>query len=422
MSMGGRGLIAGAVVALALSAPASASATPTLAVENGAIRYVGDSGDNRLDVYNVENGEQSLYARDVTLGPGCRERPPDTGPTTGLQGNTLCTRTGVDRIEFVGGEGNDTFTTASTLAVDIPVHAAMGAGDDHFEFGSAGTDLVDLGPGHDGYIDGEGNDFVDGGPGNDDMFGGNFSTGDDVLSGGDGDDNLDGLAGNDTIDGGSGNDLLQPGEGDDTLIGGSGDDVIGGIVGGCFDDVGDDTMDGGPGNDQICGGPGADTLEGGDGNDALNTVDSKKDGPVACGNGVDSAWADATDSVATDCELQGDRSVVALPAPDVVPVNLPCAQGGCAGAVSLFATPGAARPDPAKPPPRSAPKAVGKVLAKANFKLPKHGKRSLRLKLSKDSAKRLRKLGKTTVEARTVFTQGGKRYSVRRTFVVKPKK
>src|SRR4051812_10366456 len=171
MSMGGRGLIASAaaVVAFALVAPVSASASATLAVENGAIRYVGDSGDNRLDVFGVENGEQSLSAIDVTLGPGCHERPPDSGPVGGPRGDILCTRAGVNRIEFVGGDGNDYFAPISTGAIDISVTADMGDGGDRFDFGSSVTDVVQLGPGRDHYIDGGGNDIVDGGAGDDDM-------------------------------------------------------------------------------------------------------------------------------------------------------------------------------------------------------------------------------------------------------------
>ena len=419
--MGRRKSAVVAVLALALAAPAAASGKSSIAVENGAIRFVGDGLGNQLDVYKVENGEQSIYAVDVTLGPGCRTRPPDSnpGPLTGLQGNILCTRTGVDRFEVVGGGGNDKFTTSRTI--DVPVHADMGEGDDRFDFGSSAVDVVQLGPGRDDYFDDAGNDFVDGGSGDDRVYGSTFSTGNDVITGGEGDDTLDGLAGNDMVDGGPGDDVLLSNEGDDTLLGGDDDDVIGGDVEGCAYDVGDDTMSGGPGNDQLCGGPGLDTLDGGDGNDALNAVDSSTDGPIACGAGADAAWADASDTVAVDCELQDNRRTVTLPAPGVVPVALPCQKGACRGELSLFATPDAASPDPAKPPPLSSARRAGKALAKGKFKLSKTARRSIRVRLSKAATKRLRKLGKTTVQARVAFVQRGKRHVVRRTFRVRPR-
>jgi hypothetical protein len=332
----------------------------------------------------------------------------------------LCTREGVQRLEFVGGEGNDAYFSGSTLDVDIPVHADMGDGNDWVDMGSTGNDFITLGPGNDHYVDAGGDDYVDAGPGNDDVSGGDFSTGNDVVLGGEGDDNLDGLVGDDFLDGGPGNDLLQPGEGNDTLLGGDGDDVIGGVAGGCFEDPGDDTMRGGAGNDQLCGGPGADTLDGGDGDDSLNSVDGHADGPTACGAGTDAVWSDRVDSVDPDCELRDDGRAVTLPAPNIVPVAIPCAAGTCKGTVAIFATPKAPAPSAAAAPPLTPPKAAGKALAQAKFKLKQHASRTVKLRLTKAATNRLRKLGATTVEARTTFTKGGKRYSVRQTFRVRP--
>jgi Ca2+-binding RTX toxin-like protein len=410
-----------AVAAVVLAAPATASATSSISVENGAIRFVGDETDNQLDVYRVENGEQSVYVRwDTTIGAGCHTGPPnsDPGPSSGLQGNVHCSRAGVDRIEFVGGDGSDTFTTGSIIDVDIPVHGDMGPGDDRFDFGSTGDDQVAGGPGMDRYVDAGGNDEVDLGDDNDDAYGGDFSSGDDTIHGGAGDDNLDGLTGNDVLDGGPGNDVFQPGEGNDALLGGDGDDVMGGVIGGCLNDVGDDIMSGGPGNDQLCGGPGVDWLDGGDGNDSINAVDSGTDGPIACGAGVDAAWGDPGDRIGTDCELQDDQRTVKLPAPNVLPVAVPCASGPCAGKLSVYATPDAKRPAAATPPPVTPATASGKALLTAKFKLKAKARRTLRLNLSKAAAKRLKKLGATTVEARITFTQAGKSYAVTRTFGV----
>ena len=408
---------------VSLLAPATASATATLSVENGAIRYVGDDGPNHLEVYGVEDGDQTLYAADVTLGPGCRprqSRPDDQG----LPRNVVCSRAGVDRFEFTGGAGNDEFT-GDLSSLDLPLHADMGDGNDRLDFGSTQNDVIAMGAGDDFVLDGIGNDTIDLGPGNDVVSSADFSTGNDTIFGGDGDDNIDGNAGDDTLFGGPGNDLFQPSQGNDTIDGGEDDDEIGGagtpVL--CTPDPGDDTMIGGPGDDKLCGGPGKDTLNGGPGNDALNAVDAATDGPIACESGIDAVWSDPSDPVAPDCELRDDGSAVTLPAPNVLPVRVPCeATGSCQGTLSVFATPKAPAPTAGTTPPLTPPPVQGKALAKVRFKLGARGKRTLKIKLPKAGAKRLRKLGATTVEARATFTQAGKRYSIRRTFRVRPER
>jgi Ca2+-binding RTX toxin-like protein len=397
---------------LGFALPAAASASATISVENGAIRYVGDDGPNRIDVFAVENGEQAIDATGVTIGSGCRERPP--GEPGGF-GNVLCSRAGVDRFEFAGGAGDDTFSTGGTTVLDIPVHADMGDGNDRFEFGSTQSDVVTLGDGGDFVLDGIGDDHYDLGAGNDLVSSADFSVGNDTILGGEGDDNIDGNAGDDTIDGGPGNDLFQPSEGNDALNGGPGDDSVG------CDDPGNDTVSGGPGNDRICGGPGMDTIDGGDGDDSVSSLDGQVDGPVNCGAGADAVWSDAFDPVSLDCEQQGQPVTITLPQPDVLPVALPCAAGACAGKVTVFATPGAAQPQIGGPPPHESPKPSGKALVRSKFSLRGKARRTVRLKLGRAAAKRLKKLGATTVEARTAFTQAGKRYSIRRTFRVKPR-
>jgi RTX calcium-binding nonapeptide repeat (4 copies) len=406
---------------LALVVPATASAAATISVENGAIRFVGDETDNELDVYAVENGEQPVYVRwDTALGPGCHPREHDQ-TYTAPQGNASCSLVGVDRIEFVGGGGSDAFRTANLLAADIPVQADMGPGDDRFDLGSKQSDTVDAGAGLDDYVDGAGDDVVDLGDDADVARGGDFSTGNDTIRGGGGDDVLDGLSGDDVLDGGPGDDLLQPGDGNDTLIGGDDDDEVAGAGGGCLPDPGADIMSGGPGDDQLCGGPGVDWLDGGDGNDQINAVDGGADGPLACGDGFDAAWTDPFDHLPPDCELQDDQRVETLPAPNLVPVALPCATGACTGKVRIYAAPDAKRPAADATPPLTAPATNGKPLATAKFRLKARATRIVRIKLGKAAAKRLKKLGATTVEARTTFTQQGKTYSVRRTFGVKRK-
>src|SRR5881275_1731746 len=159
----GRGL-ALVLVAFALAMPASASATATLGLENGAIRYVGDNGGNELTVSSVQNGEQAFYVADGTaLGDGCHHYTPDSTNESAFS-NTLCSLSGVNRLEFVGLDGRDVFTAKNVQVTDLPVYADMGPGDDNFEFGSTGTDVVSMGTGNDFYFDGLGNDYADLGP------------------------------------------------------------------------------------------------------------------------------------------------------------------------------------------------------------------------------------------------------------------
>jgi Ca2+-binding RTX toxin-like protein len=414
-----------AAMLIALGAAATPAPAATLSVENGAIRYVGDEGPNQLEVYPVEDGEQAIYAAGVTLGPGCRERP-RRDDDQGLPRNVLCTRAGVDRFEFTGGGGDDVFT-GTLYSLAIPVHADMGDGADRFEFGSMVGDVVTTGDGADRVLDGLGDDNMDFGPGDDVMSSGGFSGGNDTIMGGDGDDIIDGEAGDDTLFGGAGNDVFQPSEGDDQLDGGEGDDELGGgSLGGsgapvvCSADPDDDTMLGGPGDDTLCGGPGSDTLSGGPGDDALNAVDQATDRALMCGAGADAVWSDPADPpVALDCEVRDDGRAVALPAPNVLPVTVPCASGACTGTIAVFVTPDAPRASAGAPPPLRPAKAAGKALARVKFKLRAGARRTLKVKLSKADAKRLKRLGVTTVQARASFTQHGKRYSVIRTFGVR---
>lgn len=103
---------------------------------------------------------------------------------------------------------------------------------------------------------------------------------------------VDGRGGNDTIAGSDYADRLEGGAGDDQLSGGFGDDVI----------------TGGPGRDDIAGdrtaaceyGPIFGTCTIGSGNDTIYAQDGAAD-KVDCGPGADAAYVDAIDSVA-NCE------------------------------------------------------------------------------------------------------------------------
>ena len=103
------------------------------------------------------------------------------------------------------------------------------------------------------------------GTANSDKLRGGF--GHDTISGLAGDDTIDGQAGSDTIYGGDGNDNLTGNFGDDTLYGGAGNDTL-------TDDQGTNTLDGGDGNDNLTAKSltGNQTLVGGSGHDNLNAT------------------------------------------------------------------------------------------------------------------------------------------------------
>jgi hypothetical protein len=221
-------------------------------------------------------------------------------------------------------------------------------------------------------------------------------------------------AGDDQVDLGDGNDVAggpDVDSGDDTIHGGRGNDRLEGLSG-------NDVLDGGPGNDILLPGAGIDSLDGGEGNDAINSLDGEVDQAITCGEGLDALWSDAIDPISPDCELQDDGTVLELPAPNVLPVVVPCAAGPCAGKLIVYPAHGAGRPT-AAPPPLVPPKRSRTALITARFKLSAHAQRTVRVKLGKAATKRLEKL--YTLEARISFTQAGRNYTVRRTFGIKRK-
>ena len=149
---------------------------------------------------------------------------------------------GVTKVQFVGGAGNDRFVNN---AYSLPV-AAWGQG---------------------------GNDYLEG------------YNGADTFVGGDGDDTLVGYGGNDSMWGGNGNDTIKGMAGDDSIYGEAGDDrLIGGD--------GNDYLSGGDGNDAIIGGAGTDTLYGGNGDDSLVTIDNGTTDYADGQAGNDTVWED----------------------------------------------------------------------------------------------------------------------------------
>ncbi|WP_426954437.1 SdrD B-like domain-containing protein [Muricoccus radiodurans] len=150
----------------------------------------------------------------------------------------------------------------------------------------AGSTVINLGDGNDGYPGNDqpeivrgngGNDNINGLGGNDTSYGDDGSDalnghdGNDYLDGGRGDDNVQGQAGNDVILGGDGNDIGEGGSGNDTLMSGAGDDNMQGELGddSLFGGDGDDLLTGNEGNDVVVGGDGSDSLQGADGLDLV---------------------------------------------------------------------------------------------------------------------------------------------------------
>ncbi|MFL5736208.1 MAG: calcium-binding protein [Actinomycetota bacterium] len=183
---------------------------------------------------------------------------------------------------------------------------------------------------------------LNGGGGNDTLTGSTFRDG---LGGGPGDDQLNGMGGPDyligglgadVIDGGKGADIASyverldgvhissdgitddgtPGEGDNVinaeyLIGGEGNDTIvtsstaagrGGNDALSFAPGGSGVLSGGTGNDTLTAGGAFSTIRGQQGDDTLMSKNGHGDSDI-CNSGTDSVTADASDSVASDCEL-----------------------------------------------------------------------------------------------------------------------
>jgi hypothetical protein len=231
-----------------------------------------------------------------------------------------------------------------------------------------------------------------------------------VLKGGEGDDHI--LTGNIQTpgapppaiaiqaDGGPGNDLIAliETEGDDHLAGGEGDDSI-------QAGPGNDVLEGGPGNDELRGEAGKDTLSGGPGNDQLiasevglesatKTAGAEPD-TVECGTGTDTVYADATDTVAADCDELGD-------------VIQQCTEtGGCQVAVMIEA-PSAEAGASASAVGRKHHKKGPAVLGRGSFHLAKGKKKLAAARLLNSGQKLIKKKRrlKATVVVQVTSGQG----------------
>lgn len=196
----------------------------------------------------------------------------------------------VQRIEFWGYGGDDSFVNATSIRSvgygGLGADTLRGGAADDVLWGEGGPDSIFGGGGADflyggtevDYLDGgDGDDTLSGDEGNDELHGGNGADqirggiGDDLVRGGNGDDTIEGGDGNDTLDGGAGADLIGGGAGDDYLAGGFGNDRLMGDGGrdSLRGEAGMDSLWGGQDDDWLYGGADADFLDGDAGNDAL---------------------------------------------------------------------------------------------------------------------------------------------------------
>jgi hypothetical protein len=206
----------------------------------------------------------------VTAGPAMAS-------TVGVNGSTLVFTASpgeANNAEVEGGGGGLPFSIQDLGAPLSPGPGCTSAGTHRVTCPSAGVTSL-------AFDAGDGNDILINNTGLPSTFKG--GCGNDVIEGGHAGDTLAGdppsgcpAAGNDSLDGRDGADLLFGGAGTDTLTG----------------SAGGDRLIGGPGEDQLNGGSGADRLYSDDG-----TMDTD-----TCGAGVDTVRADATDSIAPDCE------------------------------------------------------------------------------------------------------------------------
>jgi hypothetical protein len=302
--------LAGAICALALSAPGALASTLTFT--GGAMTVNGASGSSQNWGFEESAPSQVdgyLYSDPVTYtaggdpAPGCKDVDGGAGsPTLGAvdtDGTAWVVRcTGVTKVVTTSGGSGSSIDALGLTA--IPIDATGGVGNDALR-GGAVNDTLTGGDGNDTLEGRAGDDAIDGGNGNDQLYGDYQScdtcipAGKDIMRGGNGidqmrgggnDDQIDSGAGADTVAGNAGNDSINSGDGNDNVDGGDGNDTI--ATGAGDDQVsggnGDDVITAGDGNDQIDSGSGTDSVDAGAGDDFVNELtdgypDSVKGGP-----------------------------------------------------------------------------------------------------------------------------------------------
>ena len=316
------------------------------------------NGGDDLDILVADNGADVLDG-------GPRNDIADYGARTKRVVVTL------DGVANDGGRGfgvlpdenDNVLSTVEQVNGSSADDLLVGSASDNGLWGNDGDDVIEGGDGDDRLHGFAGDDVLRGGRGADGLLGDSAAGpgGDDDLTGGDGDDELDGRGGDDMLAGDAGADRFHGGDGSDTVTyaaatlpvaadldgityddgpAGDGDTIAAGVenlIGGPHDDVlggdaGVNAIHGGGGNDTVSGGAGADELFGEQGDDILRSSDGVID-VDDCGEGTDTAEADATDT-RTACELPtatpgaspvvGDPTVTpagTAPAPSAVPAT-----------------------------------------------------------------------------------------------------
>jgi len=167
----------------ALTAPiAHAETTYTVVLAGG-------SAQNSIRIWLTPDGRSYVIDSAVPLevgGPICENTP-------GMPTELVCKAPLVAGFEINAGEGDDTISVSSAIALPVTMR------------GGLGNDILVGASGPDKLIGGEGNDKIAG------------RGGDDLIFGGPGSDELLGGAGSDVLRGGS-TDVLRGGSGRDTLI------------------------------------------------------------------------------------------------------------------------------------------------------------------------------------------------------------
>src|SRR5690349_575931 len=468
-----------AACAAALIAPAASQAA-TLGMDGDTLVYKGEGSEGislLLSSYEDWNtGTEYLRFSDsgadrvlITAGI-CKNDP---------VGGIICDRSPTRPIKIEGSDAKDDISIYSSDAVpdSIPVTIDGKGGDDRIKdaYDSSAGRVLSGGAGNDeltGYA-GNDDDAVDGD--------GYEDPGSDVIDGGAGYDyfegwgqpeqlqrqptvtlTLDGAANdgrpgeNDNVtnvedfqmyvvgsftgsDGPEKIVIYNPGNtGPSTLIGNGGDDEL---VGNDFDDTvnggaGNDHVEGGLGNDTITGGPGKDTIYGDAtashctyysckipfGNDVIYARDGEQD-TIDCGIGQDKAIVDAID-VVTNCEtVEGagsngtpngggamkvtfGSSKLRTVAAKGLALKVACS-AACTATASMTADKATAR------------KLGAKRIGSGKGKLAKAGTATVKVKIAKKLAGKLKRLKSAKATVKVTIKQGGKTQTVSRKVTMK---
>jgi Ca2+-binding RTX toxin-like protein len=296
-------LAASLTAALLLPASAGASTVSSTPLSGSVYFTTFQAGPGASDVTLAGNGRTwSDAAQTLTAGANCSGSPIVTCPQGDAEvffrgGNDRLTNTfSFFGLKVHGAGGNDTISANGN---QTEVWGDNGA--DHLDVKANATSLAHGGAGADeirgGFPNGNGTK-LDGGDGPDLVVGNSLN--DKLIEGDDGQDQLFSVVGLTSV--------LDGGPKADTLVSlGTGNPAFLGTV----------TLTGGDGPDTIKGGPTADVFDGGNGADVIDVYDgdptARADSGV-CGPGIDTVYADATDTIGADCENVVNGPAPVLPA------------------------------------------------------------------------------------------------------------